>query len=76
MKVRLISGQLSPSQFPVFTIYVQKTCLPSASTCDAAWSFERVMNHELKADTRKRGQADNRQQCMELCMAETEFECR
>ena len=43
-------GQLTPSQFPVFTIYVQKNCLPSASTCDAAWSFERVMNHQLDTE--------------------------
>jgi len=41
------AGQLTPSQFPVFTIYVQKNCLPSADLCDAAWSFERVMNHQL-----------------------------
>ena len=43
-------GQLTPSQFPVFTIYVQKNCLPSAATCDAAWSFERVMNHQLDTE--------------------------
>jgi hypothetical protein len=60
----------------VFTIYVQKTCLPSASTCEAAWSFERVMGHELKAELKKRGKVDDRNQCMELCLAETEFECR
>ncbi len=60
----------------MFTIYVQKTCLPSASTCSAAWSFERVMDHELSAEVRKRGQVDDRQQCMELCMSEQEFECR
>ena len=43
-------GQLTPSQFPVFTIYVQKNCLPSASSCDAAWSFDRVMNHQLDTE--------------------------
>ena len=49
------AGQLTPSQFPVFTIYVQKNCLPSASVCDAAWSFERVMDHQLdtQVDTPK-----------------------
>ena len=45
-------GQLTPSQFPVFTIYVQKNCLPSAASCDAAWSFDRVMNHELDTEVR------------------------
>lgn len=69
-------GQLTPSQFPVFTIYVQKNCLPSASVCDAAWSFDRVMNHQLDTEIRKRGQVESRQQCMELCLAEVDFECR
>jgi len=69
-------GQLTPSQFPVFTIYVQKNCLPSALTCDAAWSFERVMNHQLDTEIRARGQVESRQQCMELCLSEVDFECR
>ena len=46
------AGQLTKSQYPVFTIYVQKNCLPSASSCDAAWSFERVMDHELDTEVR------------------------
>ena len=88
-------GQLTPSQFPVFTIYVQKNCLPSAASCDAAWSFDRVMNHELDTEVRcqtikqklsnsyflfgqirKRGQVNSRQECMEQCLAEVDFECR
>ena len=44
------SGQLTKSQYPVFTIYVQKNCLPSAPSCDAAWSFERVMDHQLDTE--------------------------
>ncbi len=47
------SGQLTPSQFPVFTIYLQKNCLPSAKLCDAAWSFERVLNHQLDTEVRR-----------------------
>lgn len=69
-------GQLTPSQFPVFTIYVQKNCLPSALTCDAAWSFDRVMDHQLDTEIRARGQVESRQQCMELCLSEVDFECR
>ena len=72
----LPTGELTPSQFPVFTIYVQKTCLPSASSCGAAWSFERVMDRGLAAEVRKRGVARSRQDCMEECLAETEFTCR
>ena len=45
-------GELTKSQYPVFTIYVQKNCLPSAASCDAAWSFDRVMNHELDTEVR------------------------
>ena len=48
----MFAGQLTKSQYPVFTIYVQKNCLPSASSCDAAWSFERVMDHELDTEVR------------------------
>jgi len=43
-------SQLTKSQYPVFTIYVQKNCLPSAASCDAAWSFERVMDHSLDTE--------------------------
>ena len=39
-------------QWSVPTTYVQKNCLPSASSCDAAWSFERVMDHELDTEVR------------------------
>ena len=60
----------------MFTIYVQKTCLASAPSCDAAWSFERVMGHELQTEVRKRGRATAREECMELCLAEEDFKCR
>ena len=48
--VALYLGQLTKSQYPVFTIYVQKNCLPSAPSCNAAWSFERVMDHALDTE--------------------------
>ena len=34
------------------------------------------MNHELDSDVRKHGKVENRAQCMELCMAEQDFDCR
>ena len=47
-------GQLTKSHAdPVFTFYVQKNCLPSAATCDAGWSFERVMDYELDTEVRQ-----------------------
>lgn len=65
------------SQFPVFTSYVQKNCLPSGPRCGkAAWSFERVLGHGIESDVRKRGQVGSRQECMELCLSETQFKCR
>ena len=63
-------GDLSPSQFPVFTIYVQKTCLKSASKCSAAWAFERVMDHEITATEVGKSQQTDRAACMETCLME------
>lgn len=69
-------SQLTKSQYPVFTIYVQKNCLPSAGSCDAAWSFERVMDHSLDTEISKTEQVGSRQECQELCLKEVDFECR
>ena len=54
-------GELTKSQYPVFTIYVQKNCLPSAASCDAAWSFERVMDHQLDTEV---SQTDSWSYCL------------
>ena len=54
-------SQLTKSQYPVFTIYVQKNCLPSAASCNGAWSFERVMDHEL--DTEVSSQCHSQSWC-------------
>jgi len=62
-------GELTPSQFPVFTIYVQKNCLPSAAVCDAAWSFERVMDHHLVSTSIKSAKRESRNECMEFCLS-------
>jgi len=66
------AGELAPSQFPVFTIYVQKNCFPSASLCNAAWSYERVMQHKLDLQPTTRTERENRQECMELCLQDPE----
>ena len=68
----LILGELAPSQFPVFTIYVQKNCLPSASLCQAAWNYERVMQHKLDVQPTTRAARENRQECMELCLQDVD----
>ena len=70
-----MSGGLTTSQFPVFTIYVQKLCLPSA-TCSRAWTFESVEGFMIAQNIKKRGRLPTRENCMALCRAEREFPCR
>ena len=71
----LCAGGLTTSQFPVFTIYVQKLCLPSA-TCSRAWTFESVEGFMIAQNIKKRGRLPTRENCMALCRAEQEFPCR
>lgn len=75
---------LRPSQFPVFTIYAQKICLSPATKgkCSTdgngqrSWSFERVLNHELRKYGKKRVIATDKIECMNECLMESEFDCR
>lgn len=71
-----IPGGLTASQFPVFTLYVQKTCLQGAPSCDRAWTFEKVSGFAMDKYAKKRGRVNNRQNCEMLCLAEKEFPCR
>ncbi|KFM64709.1 hypothetical protein X975_00721, partial [Stegodyphus mimosarum] len=41
-------SSLTPSQFPVFTIYAHKVCLLGRKKCDRDWMFERVNGYELR----------------------------
>ncbi|XP_014217059.1 uncharacterized protein LOC106645663 [Copidosoma floridanum] len=68
-------GALSQSQFPVFTIYAQKSCL-SVKPCDRAWCIDRVQGHRLQGHTRRTTNTSDRQHCLELCLGEREFLCR
>lgn len=68
-------GALSKSQFPVFTIYAQKTCL-GIKPCERAWCFDRVQGYKLKGFAKKNQTAASRQDCLELCLGEREFSCR
>ncbi|KAK4326850.1 hypothetical protein Pmani_002650 [Petrolisthes manimaculis] len=67
---------LTSSQFPVFTLYVQKNCLANAANCDRAWSFERVMGFELDGYSKRSQRVNSRQECQVLCLDEQEFPCR
>jgi len=68
-------GALTKSQFPVFTIYAQKTCL-GVRPCARAWSIDRVHNYKLKGHAKRSLPVTSRRDCLELCLSETEFSCR
>ncbi|KAG8337888.1 hypothetical protein J6590_012438 [Homalodisca vitripennis] len=66
---------LSKSQFPVFTIYAQKSCL-GVKPCERAWCFDRVQGYKLSGYDKKHQTTGTRQDCLELCLGEREFTCR
>ncbi|TGZ51709.1 Uncharacterized protein DBV15_03897, partial [Temnothorax longispinosus] len=63
------------SQFPVFTIYAQKSCL-AVKPCERAWCIDRVQGHRLQGHARRTMTASSRQHCLELCLGERDFLCR
>ncbi|KAH7640262.1 hypothetical protein HUG17_7729 [Dermatophagoides farinae] len=69
---------LTPSQFPVFTIFAQKICLNKnyQKCANKGWSFERVLGFELKDKDLRQIQVSNRFACMQACLSEREFICR
>ncbi|EDV43821.1 uncharacterized protein Dana_GF18669 [Drosophila ananassae] len=70
-----LPGALTKSQFPVFTIYGQKSCL-SAKPCSRAWYVDRVQNYKLKTEVKRTVSVASRRECFELCLSENEFTCR
>lgn len=74
-KISGFPGALTRSQFPVFTIYAQKSCL-GVKPCERAWCFDRVLNHNLAGYSKKKHSVSSRQECLELCLGEREFVCR
>ncbi|GLH02153.1 Uncharacterized protein GBIM_08192 [Gryllus bimaculatus] len=68
-------GALTRSQFPVFTIYAQKSCL-GVKPCERAWCFDRVQGYRLKDYSKKSINTGARQECLELCLGERDFPCR
>ncbi|XP_030369340.1 uncharacterized protein LOC115620298 [Scaptodrosophila lebanonensis] len=70
-----LPGALTKSQFPVFTIYAQKSCI-SKKPCSRAWYVDRVQNYKLATKMRRRVPVASRRECFELCLGETEFSCR
>lgn len=71
----IFSGSLIKSQFPVFTIYAQKSCL-KMRPCERAWCIDRVQGYALKDHIKRSATAMSRQDCYEMCFGETDFLCR
>ncbi|GIY31235.1 uncharacterized protein CDAR_81041 [Caerostris darwini] len=69
-------ASLTPSQFPVFTIYAHKVCLLGRKRCNRDWMFERVNGYELRDVARSSAIVMSREACMELCLNEIQFQCR
>uniref|UniRef100_A0A0K2U2F7 Putative LOC100169340 [Acyrthosiphon pisum] n=1 Tax=Lepeophtheirus salmonis TaxID=72036 RepID=A0A0K2U2F7_LEPSM len=68
---------LTTSQFPVFTLYIQKVCLRTGSeSCKRAWSFEKIDGYSLETYAKKRIISSGRSNCEELCLLERDFPCR
>ncbi|XP_022919452.1 uncharacterized protein [Onthophagus taurus] len=71
----VLPGALTESELPVFTIYAQKSCL-GVKPCEKSWCIDRVQNHRLVGYTQSYHTVNNRQECFELCLGETDFTCR
>lgn len=70
-----ITGALTKSQFPVFTIYAQKSCL-AVRPCSRAWCIDRVQGYKLIGHEKRKATANSRRDCLEMCLGETDFTCR
>ncbi|XP_059621103.1 uncharacterized protein LOC132264798 [Phlebotomus argentipes] len=70
-----LPGALAKSQFPVFTIYAQKSCL-AIRPCARAWCIDRVQGYKLLGYEKRSAQAASRRDCLEMCLGETDFTCR
>ncbi|XP_038104913.1 uncharacterized protein LOC6036502 [Culex quinquefasciatus] len=70
-----LPGALTKSQFPVFTIYAQKSCL-KLRPCERAWCIDRVQGYKLNGHVKRTATVLNRRDCLEMCLGENEFTCR
>lgn len=71
----VLPGALTKSQFPVFTIYAQKSCL-GVKPCERAWCIDRVQNYRLTGYVKSHQIVGSRQECFEICLGESDFPCR
>ncbi|XP_065569020.1 uncharacterized protein LOC136032661 [Artemia franciscana] len=74
-----LPGKLRSSEFPVYTVYLEKVCVKNAATLcgDRAWGFELVTDHKLHdtfVSTRRK--TATKELCFESCLNEVQFTCR
>lgn len=69
---------LSVSEFPVFTMYAHKICLPTTSKtpCKKDWAFQMVPDAELQVSQEKLVAVRDVSECRTKCRDETQFVCR
>jgi len=73
------SDSLSASQFPVFTLYAQKVCVPQRgrSECRSPWAYETVPEVTINENmVTERAKADSRNDCANICLNHERFTCR
>ncbi|KAK3908901.1 Nitric oxide synthase, inducible [Frankliniella fusca] len=86
---RFSLGGLAKSQFPVFTLFAQRTCLRGAHAVSGQsakaggasgpgrhWAFETVRGHVLRTSVRRHHRVASRRDCMQLCLDQRDFVCR
>jgi len=69
---------LAVSEFPVFTMYAEKICLPTTSTtpCNTAWAFEMVPDAELEGFEESVVSVRDVGECRTRCRDQQTFLCR
>ncbi|XP_075219143.1 uncharacterized protein LOC142323427 [Lycorma delicatula] len=69
------SGVLAKSQYPVFSIFAKKRCVPRICS-GRAWAIEMVSGTRLPVTPKKRAHAATASECGTLCLTQSEFTCR
>lgn len=73
----LFSEGLLKSQYPVFSMFGWKICIPKGA-CSRAWSAEVIQSTILKSASSQvsNHSSDSLEECHQRCLSETEFNCR
>ena len=50
--------------------------MPTGRSCNALWTFERMVDKELRSNVRDTIRGVNKTDCEDLCLSENRFDCR